>query len=155
MIIIQDSQEKYPFDFCFYDGVEDTIVKRIPTGDYTIEGFEDIVAIERKASVDEVANNFGKKSGNWWKEMQRMSKFRHKYIVCEFPLHHITEYPKHSKIPTNKRVKMTSMILSKSINKCISEYGIEVIFCNNKNEAEDKTFQILSEVYNAGKGELF
>lgn len=155
MIIIQDSAEQKPFDFTFFDNVEKVIVKKIPTGDYTLEGFEDIFTIERKASVDEIANNFGRKHGLWWKEMRRMSSLKHRFIVCEFPIDHVNTYPKHSRVPNKDDIKMTPMIIMKNINKCISEFGVEVFFCEDKFAAEEKAYQILTQMQASGKEELF
>ena len=143
MVIIQDTQEKIPFDFSFY-GVE-VKVQKIPTGDYTIEGFDTVVVIERKASVDEIAGNFTKKKDAWWREMKRLSSFEYKYIICEFPFQDVIDYPKTSK--ANKPTRINGMILSKSINQCISNYGIEVIFCDDKVQAENKAFELLKDVY--------
>lgn len=142
-MVIQDTQEKIPFDFSFYD--VEVKVKKIPTADYTLEGYEDVILIERKASVDEIAGNFTKKKSAWWKEMKRMSEVQYKYILCEFPFQDVLDYPKSSK--ANRQTKINGVILSNSINKCISNYGIEFIFCDNKKEAEQKAFELLKQCY--------
>lgn len=143
MVIIQDTQEKIPFDFSFYD--VEVKVKKIPTGDYTVEGFEDIIVIERKASVDEIAGNFTRKKDAWWREMKRMSQVEYKYIICEFPFQDVIDYPKTSK--ATKPTRINGMVLSKSINLCISNYAVDVIFCDDKKQAEDKAFELLKDVY--------
>lgn len=145
MIIIQDTQEKNPFDFSFYD--VEVKVQKIKTGDYTVEGFEDVILIERKASADEIAGNFSKKKEAWWREMKRISEVEYKYIVCEFPLEHVLEYPKYSMAPRKDIIKANGMLLSKNIDRCIADYGVQVIFCNSKQEAEDKTYNLLKDVY--------
>ena len=52
MIIIQDTREQSPFDFSFYDC--DVSIATLKTGDYTIEGYEEIVCIERKKSASKI-----------------------------------------------------------------------------------------------------
>lgn len=143
MIIIQDSQEKIPFDFSFYN--VEVEVKKIPTADYTVQGFEDIVLVERKASVDEIAANFTFKKDAWWREMKRMSEAKFKYVICEFPFQDVLDYPKSSK--ASHKIKMNGIVISQSINKCIANYGVEFIFCDTKQQAENKTYEILKDVY--------
>lgn len=149
MIIIQDTQEKNPFDFSFY-GVE-VKVQSLKTGDYTVEGFEDVVLIERKASADEIAGNFSRKKDAWWREMERISKVQYKYILCEFPIDHVNDYPKHSMAPKRDIIRTNGMLLSKNLDRCIANYGVEVIFCNNKEAAEDRAFKLLKDVYDNHK----
>ena len=51
--IIIDTREQQPWSF------EDYVVanKKLDTGDYSIEGLQDVFAIERKKSINEIANN--------------------------------------------------------------------------------------------------
>lgn len=145
MIIIQDTQEKNPFDFSFYDA--EVKVQHLPTGDYTVEGFEDVILIERKASADEIAGNFSKKKEAWWKEMKRISKVQFKYILCEFPIEHVIDYPKHSNAPKREIIRTNGMLLSKNLDRCVANYGVEVIFCNSKMEAEERAYELLKDVH--------
>ena len=63
--IIQDTREQHPFSFEGYP-VE---VKpgALPTGDYSLDGFEDRIVIERKAAGDLLSCMTGgrERFGNW------------------------------------------------------------------------------------------
>ena len=59
-LIIRDTREKPEFGF-FYEEDEycaGTVKAKLDYGDYSIEGLQSRIAIERKESVSEIANNF-------------------------------------------------------------------------------------------------
>ena len=146
MVIIQDTREKHPFNFVFY-GYE-TSVATLKTGDYTLEGYEDIVCIERKKTPSELANNLGRHQRRFDNEMERMSEFDCKYIVCEFPEEALLQFPKNSGMPKRvmKYVRMNGKYMRKCLYSYEEEYGIETIFCQDRAEAEDKIISIFLEV---------
>ena len=51
--VIKDTREKDGWTFTEYDKCEGMDMDALHTGDYTLKGFEDVVCIERKASVSE------------------------------------------------------------------------------------------------------
>ena len=58
--------------------------KRLPTGDYSIRGFEKIIAIERKNSLDELlASLCGKRRDRFKRELKRMLAFPVRLLVVE------------------------------------------------------------------------
>lgn len=146
MIIIQDTREKNPLSFAFY-GYE-TTVATLKTGDYTIEGYEEIVAIERKKSTSELANNLGKHRDRFEREMERLSEFEHKYIVCEFTESDLLQFPLNSSIPKRiiKYIRMNGKFMKKQLHKYEDDYGIEIIFCDGKEAAESKIVDIFQEI---------
>ena len=78
--IIVDTREQIPREF----GYHNTAKRKLDTGDYSIEGFEDILAVERKKSVGELATNL---SESRFKDvLNRLSKIKHPYMVFEFSL---------------------------------------------------------------------
>ena len=70
--VIKDTREQDGWIFAPYDRCEGMEVDTLHTGDYTLKGFEDIVCVERKASVSEIATNLGKKKKAFYNEMERM-----------------------------------------------------------------------------------
>ena len=78
MNIICDTREQKPLTFNEYEDVF-TIRKGLKTGDYTVEGFEDRLCIERKQSVSEIASNITQK--RFTKELERMAEFPHSFLV--------------------------------------------------------------------------
>lgn len=59
--VIQDTREQKGWYFSEYDKCNGMEQGSLKTGDYTLKGFEDMVCIERKFSVEEIATNLGKK----------------------------------------------------------------------------------------------
>lgn len=146
MIIIQDTREKEPFSFVFYEC--EISVATLKTGDYTMEGYEDSVCIERKKSPSELANNIGRYRERFENEMERMSEFEHKYIVCEFSEEDLRKFPHNAKIPNRikKYIRITGKYMRKKLYDYQEKYGIEVIFCDGKEEAQDRAMEIFLEV---------
>ena len=91
--VIQDTREQDGWWFTKYDKCDGMEVGTLATGDYTIKGFEDVVCIERKASVTELANNLGKKKKAFYNEMERMQDFVFKFLIFEFSLTEVAEFP--------------------------------------------------------------
>lgn len=91
--IIIDTREQQPWDFSQYA----TAVQKLDSGDYSIEGMEEIVSIERKKSVNEFANNITEKRFKDW--VERLSKVEFPFILLEFNLQDILHYPVGSGVP--------------------------------------------------------
>ncbi len=63
---------------------------RLKTGDYTIKGFEDRVAIEKKSGIIELIGNLsGKDRPRFKRFLEKLSKYPIKCIVIEDSLSHI------------------------------------------------------------------
>lgn len=144
--IIQDTREKKPWNFEFYGFNQ--IVDTLKTGDYTIMGLEHIVRIERKRSTSEIAMNLGLKSKPFFAEMTRMLNFPHRYIICEFPYTRILEFPNNSGIPNylKSKVRMNGGFIGLSLEKIKTNYGIEIVFANSPEEAEEVAVEIFNRV---------
>ncbi len=61
-----------------------TVVDTLKTGDYSIVGYTDILAIERKADFSELWGNYSSaKRKTFEAEMERMSSIKHRFIIIE------------------------------------------------------------------------
>ena len=78
MIILIDSREQQPLKF---PGV-DTKEAYLETGDYTIEGFEDRFAVERK-SINDLANSVGTDRDRFEAEIKRAQSMDEFVVVVE------------------------------------------------------------------------
>jgi ERCC4-type nuclease len=78
MIILIDQREKQPLHF---PGVE-TEEAYLETGDYTVEGFEDRFAVERK-SIDDLAKSVGSDRTRFEAEIRRAQDMDHFAVVIE------------------------------------------------------------------------
>ena len=113
-----------------------------------MEGLEDVLCIERKASTGELAMNLGKKQKQFDAEIERMSEFRWAYILCEFSIDTLMQFPKNSSIPHNrwKYLRMNGKFMWRKICEYKEQYGIETLFCDTKENAEESAMQIFNKV---------
>lgn len=84
--VIIDSREQQPLFEENPEGDGDIgafVRKKLDAGDYSIEEFPDLVIIERKKSGMEMYSNFILNKDRWLRQVDRMRKFRHRYILIE------------------------------------------------------------------------
>lgn len=140
--IIVDTREQTPWEFEHYA----TASQKLDTGDYSIQGLEHLFAIERKKSVSEIANNVTEP--RFKDVLERLQKFQHKFILLEFTLNNVLDYPVGSTVP--KRMWNTIKISSKYILKYLTEinikYGIHTIYCGNRENAEEVALCIMKRM---------
>ncbi len=119
---------------------------KLDAGDYTVEGMEDILAIERKMSVAEFAKNVTEKRFSDW--LSRMSKCKHAHIIIEEDIENIINYPVGSSIPKNKqgKIRISGSYLMKCISQIQVKYGIHFNFCHNAQHAELTAINIMKRV---------
>jgi len=145
MNIIIDTREQTPWTFA--RGSAETTFRKLDTGDYSIDGLEDLLCIERKKSVAEIANNIT--DGRFKRELERMSEFKYKFLILEFDLRHVDDFPEGSGIP--KHLKNKVRVKGPFIIKCLTElslkYDIHVLYCTNAAYAEHVAYSIMKEVY--------
>ena len=146
--IIQDTREQNGYNFSSEQTCSGTIEKKLDTGDYSILGLEDQICIERKASVEELAINLGYKQEAFLKEIKRMETFKYKFLILEFSLEDLIDFPERTKIPQDKKVliKMTG----KYILKCLMEFQIynnlHIMFCGNRKSASEAVRSLLKRL---------
>jgi len=148
--IIIDSREQNPIDFSS-SKIKDIIVKKLDTGDYSIEGFEDKLAIERKGSVSEFYNNITQK--RFWAEMERMKEYPYRFLVFEFSVSDIEMFPYGSGLSKAviSKLRISSAYLMKCVAKIQVEYNIHVVFAGNRDNASYLIKNIMKEVYNGNQ----
>ena len=147
-IILKDTREKNGWDFKSFDRCIAVANWGLRTGDYTVKGLEKYLVIERKASTGELAINLGKKRNAFEDEMKRMSSFRWKYIIFEFSIDDLMNFPKNSGIPKKQRqyVRMNGKFMWKKLREYEEEYGVQLIFSYDKENAEERAMIIFDEV---------
>jgi hypothetical protein len=147
-VVIQDTREKNGWNFDIYDSCIGTLTKGLKTGDYTIEGREDFLIIERKATTAELALNLGKKRIQFEAELERMTAFRHAYIVCEFSESRLMQFPKGSTIPRRRwrYLRMNGKFMRRKMHEYEEKYGVEIIFCEDRHSAEEKAVEIFEDI---------
>lgn len=141
--IIVDTREQNSWEF----GNHTTSRTKLDTADYSIEGLEHLLAIERKQSVSEVATNITEKRFPAF--LERMSEIPHKFILFEFDLEDVYNFPVGSEIPKSKwdKLKVKNNYILKQISLFHVKYGIHTIFCGDADNAEKMAVRIMRTVY--------
>jgi ERCC4-type nuclease len=140
--IIIDTREQQPWTFDNHI----TANQKLDTGDYSIQGLEHLLAIERKKSVAEIANNISEK--RFVDVLERLSKIPYKFILLEFSLDDVYNFPIGSDIPKKlwPKLKISPKYLLKYLTEIQLKYGIHVIYCGDKSNAEKMAESIMKRV---------
>ena len=154
--VIKDTREQEGYYFSKYDKCEGMIERKLDTGDYSIEGLEEKICVERKASPEELATNLGQKKNAFMNEIERMKDFPFKFLILEFSLEDVMDFPERSDIPEEKWDSI--VITNKYMLKMLIEFqmydDIHVIFCGNRKNAKLVVSSILkrvNEFYSIGR----
>jgi ERCC4-type nuclease len=130
-ILIVDTRERTPWDFEGDQDFADVKYQKLDQGDYALEGMEDVCVIERKASGDELLNNFFKSKERFIAEMQRLQPCVCPAIVVEQTLAELRS-PDTYYINTsgrNRRSKyMPPAVVLDNLADIMIQYGVHVIF---------------------------
>lgn len=143
MIVIQDTHEQMPWSFEFYPEIE-VVKKSLKTGDYTLQGMEDILTIDRKRNVGEISHNLGVEKTRFEKELTRMMDIKYSHIMCEFSIANVLEFPVNSGIPKNlwKNIKIGGKYLLKTLYEYQDKYGVTIHFCGNRDAAIARAVEV-------------
>jgi ERCC4-type nuclease len=145
--IIVDTREQKPWTFDHYQ----TSHAKLDTGDYSIQGLENILGIERKRNVAEIANNITE--SRFKDVVSRMSQLKHSFILLEFELSDVLKYPIGSTVPKRlwDKIRITPAYLLKHLTNLQLEHNIKVLFCGNSVNAERMAETIINYVYKQNK----
>ncbi len=141
--IIIDTREQIPWEF----GYHNTAKMKLDTGDYSIQGYEHIIAIERKKSVSELATNL---SESRFKDvLERLSKIKHPYMVFEFDIDEVYRFPVGSDIPKRlwDKLRISGNYIVKRLIEIQLEHNIQIIFCGDASNAERYTVSLMKRIY--------
>jgi hypothetical protein len=130
--IIIDTREQQPWTFDNYAKAH----KKLDTGDYSIEGLEHLLTIERKKSSSEFATNIVE--SRFKDVVMRLSQFKYSFLLLEFDLQDLLIYPIGSTVPKRMwdKVKITPSFLIKNIIELQLNHNIKVMFCGSASNAE-------------------
>ena len=158
--VVKDSREQDGYTFNRFTSrfheCKGMVVRKLDTGDYSIEGLEDKVCIERKGRISELAINLGKDKHRFMREIERMKEFPFKFLVLEFSLEDVMSFPEGSDIPDENwnSLKITNKYMLKMLIEFQMYDDIHVIFCGSKKNAKLVVSSILkrvNEFYSIGR----
>lgn len=134
MIVLIDSREQMPYGFEGYDA--QTERGTLPTGDYSLAGFEDRVAIERK-SLDDLIACLCVGRERFERELCRSGALDYFAVVVEAPFSDILAGRFRSRMTVNSAVE--------SLAAFSTRYKVPFLFCGNRAGGERMTYSLLAK----------
>jgi ERCC4-type nuclease len=141
--IIVDTREQQPWCFKHHSVAS----KKLDAGDYSLEGFENILGIERKKSVCEIANNIVE---NRFKDaLERLGQLKYSFLLLEFDMDKVLSYPVGSTLPKRlwDKTRITPTFLLRNILDWNINYNINVLFCGSGSNAEQVAEYIFRRIF--------
>jgi len=140
--IIVDTREQQPWTFKNHAVAN----KKLDTGDYSIEGLENILGIERKKSISEFANNITE--SRYQDVVMRLSQLKYSFLLLEFDLEDVLIYPIGSTVPKRMwdKIKISPAFLIKNILELELTHNIKTMFCGSSDNAQKMAEYILKKV---------
>jgi ERCC4-type nuclease len=130
LIIAIDTREKTPYEF------KNSETKLLPTGDYSIVGYEDCITIERKTKAD-AYSSLGKNRDRFRRELERMLDFDYACIIVESSMDSFVKPPKYSKL--NPKVALHTLLAWRI------KYRIDIQFAPNRKWGKYLTYYTLEK----------
>ena len=133
--IIVDTREQLPYTFDEHP----TMIQKLDTGDYSLQGFEDDFAVERK-ELGDFLNCVGQHRERFVRELERGRDLRRLYVVVEATIREIAHELYISKINPNS--VFGSVVAWESRND-----SIRFLFAGDRELGEKMTRTILFRHY--------
>lgn len=141
--VIVDTREQQPWTFESYT----TANRKLDTGDYSIDGLEHLLCIERKKSASEFANNIVE--SRFKDVIMRMSNMKYAFLLLEFNVEDLLIYPVGSTVPKKMwdKIKISPAFLIKNIIDLELSHNIKVFFCGDAVNAAKLAEMILKKIH--------
>jgi ERCC4-type nuclease len=136
MRILIDTREQLPFSFTRFPGVE-TERATLPAGDYSLPGFEDRIAIERKELNDLIACLMNGNRDRFERELSKLRFFDLAAVVVESSLDDVSK--------GRYRSEMKAHAALQSIFAFQVRYRVPFIWAGNRAGAEYVTYSLLEK----------
>ena len=130
--VIVDSREKLPYEF------QKSMQASLYAGDYSIEGLEQVIAIERKSKND-MYSTIGQHRERFVRELEKLSKYQYSAVVIESTLKGFTIQPEYSRLHPNSAM---ASLLAWSIR-----YQIHVHFAGDRALGNKLTIDLLNRFW--------
>lgn len=136
-IIIIDTREQLPYSF---PSSWPTVRQSLTTGDYSLLGFEDCVALERKSLDDLLGCIF---TDRFEAELKRGAAIAHGYLIIEANLYRLRN---HRRCKGEKATIKPQSVLGK-LQAYAVRYGWHVLWLDSREEAEAYAVGLLGKLY--------
>ena len=135
LIILVDTREQAPFSFKGFEAHPEAAT--LPCGDYSLPGFEDRAAIERKSLEDLISCLMGDNRIRFEKELARARPYEVFMVVVEAPLSDVSR--------GNYRSAMKAHSALQSIIAFQVRYRVPFVWAGNRAGAEYMTYHFLAK----------
>lgn len=136
-MVVIDTREQLRY------GYHEAESKCLPTGDYSIRGYEDRIAIERK-ELGDFLNCVGRERKRFERELQRLADLEFGAVVIEASLTNITQGNGYSKVHPQSAVM--------SIIGWTLKYKIPFFLCDNRRNARKLVYHLLRKFWEYDHG---
>lgn len=143
--ILVDYREKKPYDF---PGIDGSQIKEesLNVGDYTLVGFEDRFAVERK-TLDDLATSLGTDRERFEDEVRRGQSLDEFVVVIEAPARDVYRYSNSSYCP-NYYSNITPNSVIGTVEKWPDKYDtLRFLWANNRKGGMEETLRLLDKWY--------
>jgi len=139
-VIVTDTRENCGYLFKDKEAEAKIVMKKLATGDYSLEGFENEIVIERKR-INELFGNFAGDRERFMREVERMEKIPYKFLLIEGSFRDLAQI---KKVPGKVSIKLVVATLISLMIK----HNIKVVFAGNPKLAEQLAYRILIKFFN-------
>jgi DNA excision repair protein ERCC-4 len=138
LIILVDTREQRPFSFDAFSGAT-TESAALPVGDYSLPGFEDRAAIERKSLDDLVGCLMGSNRERFERELARGRHYDLFAVIVEASLDDLAQ--------GRYKSEMKAHSAAQSLFAFQVRYRLSIIWAGNRSWAEYCTFSLLEKYF--------
>jgi len=145
--VIRDTREQEGWSFSTSGSCQGTVSEKLDTGDYSLHGYEDVFTIERKGSIAEFAKNVVQ--DRFERELERMNPIKHSYILLEFNMDELINYPSSLKINYHqkKKIRLRGSFILKRMLEISLKYKPRILFCGKHGkQVADSIFKRIIEI---------
>jgi ERCC4-type nuclease len=136
MKIIIDTREQTPYDFSRYP--VESFTGTLDTGDYSLAGFEDQVAVERK-ELSDIISCLGSGRERFTRELDRLRGYESAALVIESPLQVIRA--------GKYRSSMKPEAAEQSLISIMQRYRLPVYFAQDRSDGQRFTYNFLRHFF--------
>jgi len=145
-IILRDTREKENHGWYFPNEEHFEVADcKLDTGDYTLAGLESKFIIERKGKLSEFATNINQ--ARFYNEMERLESFQWPFIILEFSMDDLWNWPNNCGIPRDKLkfIRTTNKSILMKLNEMTVKYKTKFIFAG-KQRGEQMAISLMKRV---------
>lgn len=138
LTVVVDTREQKPYEFY---GV-DVVHTALETGDYSVEGFEEQFAVERK-SLNDLANTLGRGRSRFKREVDRAQDFDRFVVVIEASRTEVESYKDAKNCPSYYSQIHPNSILG-TVDSWPAKYPVlDFVWANDRAGAKALTLDLL------------